>query len=347
MAKVVSQGISVAQLTKMDLTQLPPVCLVLGQEPVLLTQVQQYFEHLLPEAEAQMNFGRYDLTETNLAAALDDAASVPFFGDWRLVILTQPTFLTAAAPKNKLDQPVDLLSAYLKQPQPTTKLVIWADYEKLDERKKLTKLLKKTALTIDVSKLTGPAVSRTLTASAKQAQIKLAPDAQELLLHRVRDDYSQAYQQLEQLQLYAGPGQTITKAMVADLVAQIIDDNIFDLVAATLNHQLQSALQIYQKLLLNGAEPIALLALILTQVRLLLQTKIMQQAGFQQGSIAQQLKVHPYRVKLALQQNRHFELAQLMQMYQELVTLDYHIKTGRAEKEQALALVITKFASRS
>lgn len=266
MVKTVNRGISVSQLTKMDLTQLPPICLVLGQEPVLLTQAQQYFEHLLPAEEAQMNFGRYDLTETNLAAALDDAASVPFFGDWRLVILTQPTFLTATPTKNKIDQPVDLLSAYLKQPQPSTKLVIWADYEKLDERKKITKLLKKTALVIDVAKLTGPAVSRTLTATANQANITIAPDAQELLLHRVRDDYSQAFQQLQQLQLYAGPGQTITKSMVADLVEQIIDDNIFDLVAATLNHQLQNALQIYQKLLLNGAEPIALLALILTQV---------------------------------------------------------------------------------
>ena len=49
--------------------------------------------------------------------------------------------------------------------------------------------------------------------------------------------------------------------------------------------------------------------------------------GYQQANIADTLKVHPYRVKLALQQVRRFELSRLERLYDELVENDYRMKT--------------------
>lgn len=338
--------ISVNQLEKQSLAQLAPVVLVLGQEQVLLKRVQTYLAQLLSPDEQKLNFSRYDLTETSLATVLDDAASMPFFGEWRLIIVKSPYFLTAETIKTKVKQPVDRLGDYLKNPQPSTKLIIWADYDKLDHRKKITKQLLKQALIVDTGKVAETAIERYLQRDCQQLRVEIEPQALRLLIQRVRADYTAAYQQLQQLALYVGSGQKITTAVVSQNVAQVIDDNVFDLVTATLNHQLSNALLIYQKLLENGSEPIALLALILAQVRLLLQTKIYQQQGLAQGRIAQELKVHPYRIKLALQQDRQFKLRQLKQMFTELVLLDLAIKSGQVDKNSALELLITKFASR-
>lgn len=337
--------ISVNQLEKQSLAQLAPVILVSGQEQVLLKRVQTYFSQLLSPDEQELNFSRYDLTETSLATVLDDAASMPFFGEWRLIIVKSPYFLTAETIKTKIKQPLDRLSDYLKNPQPSTKLIFWADYDKLDHRKKITKQLLKQALVVDTNKVAENQLDRYLRHDSQQLQVEIEPRALSLLIQRVRADYTAAYQQLQQLALYVGQGKKITTAIVTQNVAQVIDDNVFDLVAATLNHQLSKALLIYQKLLENGSEPIALLALILGQVRLLLQTKIYQRQGLGQGQIAQELKVHPYRIQLALQQDRHFKLGQLKQMFNELVRLDLAIKSGQVDKNSALELLITKFAS--
>lgn len=339
--------ISVTQLKKMSLTDLPPVVLVLGQEQALLDQAKAYFEQLLSPEEQEMNYGRYDLSEDSIGTALDDAASIPFFGDWRVVMLTQPTFLTGEARKNKVDHEFDALIDYLAQPQPSTKLIFWANYEKLDERKKVTKAVEKQALIVDASKLQGYQLTKALQQLCQEQKIQIETAALELLQHRVDDQYTLAAKQLQQLALYVGPGQKITVADVDQVVEQVVDDDVFSLVANTLNDQQKAALTTYRQLLINGNEPIQLLSLITSQVRLLLQTKILRQNGFSQGDIAGQLKVHPYRVKLALQQERQFGLQQLKDMSLELVNLDYQIKSGRANKEQALQLLIIKFSSRN
>ncbi|WP_164506884.1 DNA polymerase III subunit delta [Lapidilactobacillus bayanensis] len=342
-----AKRISVTQLKKLSLTDLPSVILVLGQEQALLDQAKTYFEHLLIPEEQEMNYGRYDLTEDSLGAALDDAASIPFFGDWRIVMLTQPTFLSGEARKNKVDHEFDALIDYLTHPQPSTKLIFWANYEKLDERKKVTKAVENNALIVDASKLQGYQLTSALKQLCQEEKIQIETSALELLQHRVDEQYSLAAKQLQQLALFVGSGRTITVADVDQVVDQVIDDDVFSLVANTLNRQQKSALEIYQQLLINGNEPIQLLSLITSQIRLLLQTKILRQAGFSQGDIAGQLKVHPYRVKLALQQERQFGLQQLKRMSLELVDLDYQIKSGRANKEQALQLLIIKFSSRA
>ena len=101
----------------------------------------------------------------------------------------------------------------------------------------------------------------------------------------------------------------------------------------------------YEDLLLQGEETIKLNAILLNQIRLFLQTKILAKMGYQQANIADTLKVHPYRVKLALQQVRRFELSRLERLYDELVENDYRMKTGQMDKELLFQLFILKLTA--
>ena len=69
---------------------------------------------------------------------------------------------------------------YLKEPLETTVLVIFAPYEKLDERKKVTKQLKKTAITIDVKQLDEKAVRQYLLNTLENSEIKMDRQAIDL-----------------------------------------------------------------------------------------------------------------------------------------------------------------------
>ena len=113
------------------------VYLVTGQEQVFIEDIQKSFKEIMTPEERDMNFSNFDLEEVSLADVINEAISAPFFGERRLVFAQNPYFLTAERVKNAVDQNTDLLLKYIQNPTPSTILVIFATYEKLDARKKL------------------------------------------------------------------------------------------------------------------------------------------------------------------------------------------------------------------
>ena len=116
------------------------------------------------------------------------------------------------------------------------------------------------------------------------------------------------------------------------------------MVNAILNKETAIAEDLYQQMLIQKIEPIALNGLILSQLRLLIQINILSGQGLTQATIASTLKVHPFRVKMASSQARKFGLAELQDMYQYIVDIDYKMKTGSDNKEMLFDLFIAKFA---
>ena len=100
-------------------------------------------------------------------------------------------------------------------------------------------------------------------------------------------------------------------------------------------------------MLIQKEEPIKIVALLISQFRLLLQVKILQKQGYPQGDIAKVLKVHPYRVKLALQNIRQYNQKLLSEALDYLIDADYKMKTGQIDQELQVELFIMRFAQRS
>ncbi|WP_054690657.1 hypothetical protein [Fructilactobacillus florum] len=74
----------------------------------------------------------------------------------------------------------------------------------------------------------------------------------------------------------------------------------FSLVNYLLRGETTQAISFYHELIEEGQEAIKLNAILEGQFRLLLQVSILSRQGRRQTEMATILKVHPYRVKLAL-----------------------------------------------
>lgn len=98
---------------------------------------------------------------------------------------------------------------------------------------------------------------------------------------------------------------------VRKLVARGLEQNIFELINKVVNRRRTEALQIFYDLLKQNEEPIKMMALIANQFRLILQTKYFSRQGYGQKQIASNLKVHPFRIKLAIDQARLFSETEL------------------------------------
>ncbi|MEJ1330299.1 DNA polymerase III subunit delta [Latilactobacillus sakei] len=338
---------TIEQLQKeLQQNQLAPIYLVLGQESALIEKARQLFKHYLPEEEQTMNFASYDLATTDVANALDDAESAPFFGERRIVFMQNPYFLTGEKVKNKLDQDLVRFQAYLEKPQPTTSVVLFAPYPKLDERKKIVKQLKKVASLVSVEKVNERQVQQLVTAELKQQGMQIESEALALLISKTNSDYSQIMAELPKLMLYAQQTKQITTAAVAELVSNSIEDNVFSLVPLVLQKKVGPVLTMYHELLLQKEEPLKINAILIGQFRLLLQVKILFEKGYSQGNLASVLKIHPYRIKLAMQQIKHFSKQTLAQAYLGLEEIEVKIKTGQGQPELLFELFMLQFAAK-
>lgn len=126
--------------------KLAQVYLIIGVEDYVINQTKERLVNaVLKEDEQEFNYANFDLEETPIETVMEEAETLPFFGDKRLVIASNPTFLTSEKTKNKIEHQTSRLEQYLAQPADYSILCFVAHVEKLDERKKLTKLLKKTS----------------------------------------------------------------------------------------------------------------------------------------------------------------------------------------------------------
>ncbi|GAA3019069.1 DNA polymerase III subunit delta [Tetragenococcus solitarius] len=321
-----------------------PIYLVLGTEEFLQKQVRQAFTDSLQLDVDDLNFAEFDMEEDSLDAILDEAESMPFFGDYRMIFVENPVILTAEKKSNAPEHNIDRFLTYLKEPVDTTILVFFAGYEKLDERKKITKQLKKNAEVIDVAPMDESQVRRFLQQTLDNDKMNMERNAFELFVRLTNANLTKAMRELKKLQLFAAQTKHITKKNVEDLVPKSLEDNVFELTNYVLQGKTTEALQLYEDLHIQGEETIKINAILISQIRIYLQTAILLKMGYQQGNITRSLNVHPYRVKLAIQQVRKMDIPTLTQLYDQLIENDYKIKTGQMNKEFLFQLFLLQAA---
>lgn len=109
----------------------------MGQRTILLTKrKKRLVTGILDAEDTDFNYANFDLEETAIEQVVEEAETIPFFGDRRLIIASNPTFLTTEKTKSKIEHRTARLEDYLNEPVDYSILVFVARVEKLDERKK-------------------------------------------------------------------------------------------------------------------------------------------------------------------------------------------------------------------
>lgn len=320
-----------------------PVYLIMGDQEYLSQQIKNAFTNIIPDSERSMNIGSYDMEDTTISAAVEDAISVPFFGERRLVMINRPYFLTGMRTKSKIDQNIDDFLEYLKHPEKSTVMVIFAPYDKLDSRKKITKALKKVAVTVEIGSLREREIKQLVTDKITSEGFKINQDALDRMVELTGGKLTSMMSDLPKLFLYNNDTKVIDIDSVNGLVSRSMEQNVFDLVNSVLKKNAKQSMDIYHQLLLENDEPIRINAVLIQQFRLLLQVMILQKHGYSQGNLASTLKVHPYRVKLAMQTVRKFSYGQLRDAYVGLVDTERQMKSTRRPPELLFELFVLKF----
>lgn len=321
--------------------KLKPVYTLFGSESFLQQDFLQTLLNQFGEAD-NLDMARIDLEEHSIDAVLDEAEMFSFFAEYRLIIADNVQFLNAQSKQKLSDQQEKRLLDYLQSPNEASVVIFVIESDQIDKRRKLTKAFMKTTEFVEVNPLQERQVQQYVQSYLQHHDLKITREATNELLVRVNYQLTGAMGELSKLKSFATDGNPITIDVVRTLVPRSLETDVFELTNAVLARKVDQAVQIYQDLILMKHEPIALHALIVSQFRLFIQAKLLNQSGYQESNIAKELSVHPYRVKLALQAGRNLSMRQLVSFYEELIEVDFQMKTGVGIKETYFYLMLTK-----
>lgn len=318
-----------------------PLYFLYGPETFLIEETKQLMiKEGLTEEELDFNLSSYDLEETPIEIALEDAETFPFFGERKFVFLHNPFFLTAEKNKSKVEHDVKKLENYIMEPASYTSIIFIGHFDKTDDRKKIVKELKRQAKVVEASRLNEQDLKKWLVRRANFQKVQILPEAIDLIIKLSGTNLSILTSEVDKLALYVGEKETITPEVVELLVTRSLEQNIFALTEKIVEKNREEAISIYRDLLLQKEEPIKILAAISSSLRIIYQTKELSRRGYSQNQIASHLKVHPYRIKLAMGQAQKFSEEEIMKIMQSLATADYQMKTGGMNKELIIELIL-------
>lgn len=325
---------------KIKKNQLAPIYLLYGTEAFFIQDIKkQITKALLPGTDIE-NLSTFDLDETPVQEVISDVETYPLFGERKLIIAHNPSFLKAKPTKIPFEHDLDRLQMYLENPVDYSTIIFVAEYEKIDERKKISKAMKKNATVVKCDPIKEHEVSKWIKTIADDYHITIAPDAFNVIEAELDANLHLLKNELLKFALYVGEGGTVTKEDAEMLISHTLNNSSLRLVDAVIERDIRKAFMIYRDLLKMKEEPIAMLALLAYQFRTLLRVKLLKQKGYSQAQMQKQLGIHPFVVKIALTRESKFTIDQLSIFIDKLTNTDAAMKQGKMEKELAFDLLL-------
>ena len=300
------------------------IYVVYGKEEYL---VDQKVKELAPTSI------NYDLEFDSLKDVLFDASMMTLLGDKKYIVVNNPYFLSIA----KEGDPVidtSMLEDYLNNINPNTVLIFKYYKDKLMESKKITKLLKNKGVFYEFNKTNNLDIIKD-----KLDGFKIDKESINILLDRVGDNTGILINEIEKLKTYKYDSKEITKEDVLT-INKYEEIDFFKFIDHIINKEKNLALNEYFSLLNQKEEPIKILIVIASKIRLMYQVKVLSEKGYTVNDIANQLETKRYPVQLAGVAAKKYSKEKLLNTLINIGELDENIKTGKVVPASALELFI-------
>jgi DNA polymerase III subunit delta len=249
--------------------------------------------------------------------------------------------------------------------------------ERIDKRKRLTKIISDTGRMLQFSAAKGEARGQSLLMDKTRELLErsgksLAPAAWLALGRKTGFDLDSSTRALEKLVAFTGERSQIRPEDVEQVIGKTKEDNIFDLTTALGDKMASKALTVLKELIGDqGVQPLVVLSMVVREIRFLLHARIFinsgqlgsWQTGMDYGQFQRQVipeikslasarekgewgdlaDEHPYVVYQACRRAHRFTDAALIKCLQELARLDVQMKTTGRDAHLLLESFVLSF----
>jgi DNA polymerase III subunit delta len=181
---------------------------------------------------------------------------------------------------------------------------------------------------------------------ARGTGVEFERGAADLLADLIGPNILALNSEIEKLATYAGAKERVTVSMVETLVGAVTQDSVFVLVDAIATGDRARVFELMRRQQETAATPmefaLSLIRLLARQMRILLRIHLGQESGRSMKEITAAAKIPPYYADRYLRQARRLPRAQILRSFEQLAELEHALKTGKAEPESGLDLLVTE-----
>lgn len=314
---------------------------IYGEVPELVEKKSnEIVESYLNEKKDDFNYVKYNLYDTSFNQIIEEALTMPFISEKKAIVVKNAFIFTGEKVSKDIQPNNEQVNEFLEKYDGENFIIFEVYQNKLDERKKITKTLKKTSKLAKVEQMSEQEIKKWIKNKLHENFKDIKQDALDLFIELTGINFNIVSQELEKIILFLGERPTINKKDVEEIINRSLEQNVFLLTEYIQKGEKYKAIQLIKDLIVMKEEPIKLLALITSNYRLYYQCKILSRKGYSGQQIAKTINVHPYRVKLALNQVKHYQLTHLLNIIDQCAETDYKLKSSYMDKQLILELFI-------
>jgi len=274
----------------------------------------------------------YDISEVSLENALEDLDTYSFLTTQKIIIINNIEVINQDLEEDNIKH----LYKYLDNPNPDNLLIITA--KKLNNTYKITKELKK-RLQYKLIELNPETYIKN-----ELKDYTLEPGVIKLLVDYSKGDITKLENECIKLKNYSIDTKKITKKDISELVVEKLGDQqdlTFAFSRALAERNKKDALEKYKELLNYQIEPLQIIGLLASQIRIIYQVKVLTKQNMTPLEISRQLQEKSdYRVKKTKELISLYTEDELLKLMTSLADMDLQIKTTDIDPNSLIELFI-------
>ena len=270
----------------------------------------------------------YDLEEEDLYNALLDLDTYSFLTEQKVIIIKNINLLED-------NQDTKHLLKYLDNPNNENLLILTTT--KFNATKKINKELKKKTNYIKLETDLNKEIKNILQGYEVESGVITK------LIEYSNNNIDIIKSECDKLKQYKFDTKKITKEDVETIVIKHIGEStqiVFDLIKDIAIKDKKRAIIKYEKLKKYNVDDIALIGLLESQLRLMIQIIMFSEKNYSNKDIAATLNIHPYRIEKTKELLRYSNKKDVCNMIKNLSNIDYKIKSGQIDNKDAIFMYI-------
>ena len=309
--------------------------LLYGEEDYLKLQYKNKLLTALVNDGDNMNFTKYQDAGINVNQVIDQAETMPFFAEHRVILIENSGF-----GKKMPEELGDYISTI-----PDFTIFIFVE-PTADKRGKLYKAAKSAGRDIEINMPNESDLAKWVGGKLKDAGKQMKKEAWSQFLIMTHDSMDNMARELEKLITYVGDRPQITLEDVNAICIARVETKIFDMINAISGKDLPKTMELYQDMLSAKEPPMRILYMIVRQFRQMAVIKELSDFGENVSSIARKVGSPDFAVKRTMQLARNFSSKEIKSLLNDAADYEQQVKTGRLDENLAVELIIMKYAGK-
>ena len=287
------------------------------------------------------NVTSFDMNGCGIEDILLEAGYFSMFEEEKFIIVRNANFF-GSSKLNEKD--ISSLLKYLENPNNLTNIIFICS-EKIDARKKITKLMKEKYEIITIPNLKYYEIENRIEKYFLKASYKIDKDTVKYIVASSLNNYDLAMSECEKIILYYNNPCYIKKEDVANIVSKSINANNFLFVDALIEGDLEKSLNLLNDLKTMKVEPTILISLIARDIRIMLNVKKLLEQNKREYEILSELNLMDWQLEKYLKKAFPYKIKELEEWLVKLTNIDLKIKSGKLDKYYALELLILEICA--